>query len=136
VVSGLWQTVAVDSSGVVTFDRFASRGEGTPAVLAALTLTSDRARTVRLRLGYSDDVSVFLNGQLVMSGRNAFSTNFPRRQGLLLPEQLSVYLPLREGENTLTVAVSEIFGGWGVLGRIEDRTGLTIKPFAGRQGSR
>ena len=131
VLQGPWRKVEVDSSGVVTFDQFVDRGDGTPAVLAGLALTADRARTVRLRLGYSDDVSVFLNGQLIMSGRNAFSTNFPRRQGLLLPEQMSMYLPLRAGRNVLVVAVSEIFGGWGVLGRIEDRQGLTIAPFAG-----
>ena len=131
VLQGPWRKVEVDSAGVVTFDHFVERGDGTPAVLAGLSITSDRDRMVRLRLGYSDDVSVFLNGNLIFSGRNAFSTNFPRRQGLLLPEQMSVYLPLRNGKNTLVAAVSEIFGGWGVLGRVEDRTGITIEPFPG-----
>ncbi len=125
-----WRAVGAAATGVLEIDRHAGRvSDGVSVVLAVVGVRSDAARTVRLRMGFSDDASVFLNGTLIASFRNAFSTNFPRRQGLLLPEQASVYLPLRPGQNELIVAVSEIFGGWGLYGRIEDRTGLSIVPL-------
>jgi hypothetical protein len=125
-----WRPIGVGATGVLELDRHVDRvPKAVSYALAGVRIRSDAARTIRLRLGFSDDASVFLNGRLLTSFRNAFSTNFPRRQGLLLPEQASVYLPLREGENQLVVAVSEIFGGWGLYGRISDRTGLTVVPL-------
>ena len=38
----------------------------------------------------------------------------------------TVYLPLRKGANTLVVAVTEAFGGWGVAGALENATGVTV----------
>lgn len=39
----------------------------------------------------------------------------------------SVYLPLRKGENTVLIAVSESFGGWLVTGKFEDESGIEIR---------
>ena len=39
-----------------------------------------------------------------------------------------LYLPLKQGANDLWFAVSESFGGWGILGVIADRQGLTLEP--------
>ncbi|MEN8374295.1 MAG: family 16 glycoside hydrolase [Gemmatimonadota bacterium] len=125
-----WRAVGVAENGVLELDRHAGRVQGgISAVLAGVRIRSADARTVRLRLGFSDDASVFLNGRLIATMRNAFSTNFPRRQGLLLQEQAAVYLPLDAGDNTLVIAVGEIFGGWGLYGRIADREGLEITPL-------
>ena len=129
--AGPWRVVEAEPSGLVPLDRHLQRvdgGDGT-GVLAGLRLRSDRERTVPLDLGFSDNATVFLNGRPVLTGRFAFSHNFPRRQGLLTPDQATVYLPLRAGTNELVVAVSETaFGGWGLFGRIADREGLEVVP--------
>jgi hypothetical protein len=36
------------------------------------------------------------------------------------PENDAVYLPLKKGSNDLTLAVSELGGGWGFIGRLVD----------------
>jgi len=72
-------------------------------------------------------VSIFLNGRLLVSDDDSYSFNLPRRQGLLSDDQLSIYLPLEEGENELIVAVTDRFGGWGLAGRFDDLAGLTIE---------
>ena len=36
-------------------------------------------------------------------------------------------LPLAAGDNELWIAVSEAFGGWGVMAEIPDRDGLTMR---------
>ena len=35
-------------------------------------------------------------------------------------------LPLRHGRNEIRFAVTEGFGGWGVLAQIEDRSGVRV----------
>ena len=84
-------------------------------------------RTVRFDFGYSDEISVFLNGRLLFSGNDRYSFNFPRRQGLITIDQGSLYLPLLEGENDLVLAVTDVFGGWGLMGRFEPVAGLEIE---------
>ena len=64
-----------------------------------------------------------------LSARNGYSFNFPRRQGLITLDQASLYLQLNAGDNALVVAVTETFGGWGLIGRIDDRDGLGILPI-------
>lgn len=131
VRNGSWQRVVARPDGLTPIEPLVDRPEagGVPVVVAGLTIDSDEARTVRLDLGFSDDASVFLNGRLLYAGHQAFSANFPRRQGLIGLDQASLYLPLRGGRNTVLVAVSEIFGGWAVMGRISEREGLIVHTF-------
>ena len=78
-------------------------------------------RTKRLQpRGYSDDVSVFLNGQILYRGRSAQTFRDPGFLGIVNPENDPVYLPLRRGSNELVLAVSELGGGWGFICRLAD----------------
>lgn len=130
VEEGPWITVEAEPSGLVALDRHRPRPDGEPSsVLTGLRLRADAARTVRLDLGFSDDASVFLDGRLLYAGRHGFSHNFPRRQGLVTLDQASLYLPLAAGEHELIVAVSEDYGGWGLVGRIGERAGLEVEPL-------
>ena len=67
----------------------------------------------KLSIGYSDDVSVFLNGQILYRGRSAQNFRDPGFLGIVNPENDAVYLPLKKGSNELMLAVSELGGGWG-----------------------
>ena len=53
------------------------------AVVAAVTLTSYRARIVRVRFGYSDRVRVFLNGKLLYAGNAGFGMRDPEFLGIV-----------------------------------------------------
>lgn len=61
---------------------------------------------------------MFLNGALIYSGVNSYSYNFPRRDGLITTDQATLHLPLRARANELIVAVSDSFGGCGLIGRL------------------
>ena len=127
-----WRTVTANADGLVELERWVTRPEGVrrAAVLARLAVTAPEATTRRLYLGFSDEVSVFLNGRLLLADDESYSFNLPRRQGLLTSEQLSVFLPLEAGENELVLAVADRFGGWGLSGRFEDHSGLAVEPRA------
>ena len=83
-------------------------------------IESDRDQVKKLQLGYSDDVSLFLNGKILFRGRSAQNFRDPLFLGIVSPENDAVYLPLRKGSNELVLAVSELGGGWGFIARLTD----------------
>ena len=89
-------------------------------VYARTRIDSERDQTKKLYLGYSDDVSVFLNGAILYRGRSAQNFRDPGFLGIVNPENDAVYLPLKKGRNELMLAVSELGGGWGFICRLED----------------
>jgi hypothetical protein len=89
-------------------------------VYARAVITSDREQVKKLYVGYSDDVSVFLNGKILFRGRSAQNFRDPAFLGIINPENDAVYLPLRKGSNELMLAVSELGGGWGFICRLAD----------------
>jgi len=89
-------------------------------VYARTMIESDHDQVKRLSIGYSDEVSVFLNGKILYRGRSAQSFRDPGFLGIMNPENDAVYLPLKKGSNELLLAVSELGGGWGIICRLED----------------
>ena len=86
-------------------------------VSARTTIVSERDQVKKLSIGYSDDVSVFLNGRILYGGRSAQSFRDPGFLGIVNPENDAIYLPLKKGRNELILAVSELGGGWGFICR-------------------
>lgn len=108
----------------VTFaDDFSKRLEPQPGMkvlYARTSIPSEREQVKKLEIGYSDDVSVFLNGQILFRGRSAQNFRDPGFLGIVNPENDAVYLPLKKGNNELMLAVSELGGGWGFICRLVD----------------
>ena len=130
-----WQPVEAEPPGLVAINRyresphprvsfagdFSKRLEPQPGmrvVYARTTITSPRDQVRKLCIGYSDDVSVFLNGKILFRGRSAQNFRDPAFLGIVDPENDAVYLPLRKGRNDLVLAVSELGGGWGFTCRL------------------
>ena len=59
--------------------------------------TPTATRCKKLSIGYSDDVSVFLNGRILYRGRSAQDFRDPGFLGIVNPENDAVYLPLKKG---------------------------------------
>jgi hypothetical protein len=132
-----WQDVEAEPPGFVVLYRyreaphprvifqgdFSKRLEPQPGmkvVYARTTIDSDRDQVKKLEIGYSDDVSVFLNGKILYRGRSAQGFRDPGFLGIMNPENDTVYLPLKKGSNELVLAVSELGGGWGFICRLSD----------------
>lgn len=132
-----WQDVEAEPPGLVVIYRyreaphprvtfandFSKRLEPQPGmkvVYARTVIDSDREQTKKLYLGYSDDVSLFLNGKILFRGRSAQNFRDPAFLGIVNPENDAVYLPLKKGRNQLLLALSELGGGWGFICRLAD----------------
>ena len=132
-----WQEVEAESPGFVPINRyrdsprlrvtfandFSKRLEPQPGmkvVYARTNIKSETDQVKKLQLGYSDDVSVFLNGKILYRGRSAQNFRDPAFLGIMTPENDAIYLPLKKGDNELMLAVSELGGGWGFICRLAD----------------
>jgi hypothetical protein len=92
---------------------------GMKVLYARTSIASDREQVKKLFIGYSDDVSVFLNGKILFRGRSAQNFRDPGFLGIMNPENDAVYLSLKKGKNELMLVVSELGGGWGFICRLE-----------------
>jgi hypothetical protein len=132
-----WQDVEAEPPGFVVIYRyreaphlrvsfandFSKRLEPQPGmkvVYARTSINSDRDQVKKLYIGYSDEVSVFLNGKILFRGRSAQNFRDPGFLGIVNPENDAVYLPLKKGGNELMLALSELGGGWGFICRLAD----------------
>jgi hypothetical protein len=120
-----WTRLAADRSGISNLARVQGLGRETNTVFARVTLSADRSMTRKLDFGYSDRIRVYLNGNLLYTGDNGYRSRDYRYLGTIGYFD-SVYLPLDEGANELWMAVSESFGGWGLLARLESLDGIEI----------
>ena len=111
-----------EPSGLVVLEKFVRLPKDVerPAVLARLVIDSPSGRLRRFDFGFSDEVTVFLNGHPLFSGDAHYSHDNPRQEGLIGFWQGTLYLPLKKGRNELVLSLAEVFGGWGVMGRLEE----------------
>ena len=117
VASGSWTSLATEDDGLLIFARSVKTPSGRASVAARLSFDVQAPETRRLDLGFSDEVTVLLNGRPVFAADARYSYNFPRQEGLLFLGQSNVYLPLRTGKNEVTFIVTDGFGGMGLMVR-------------------
>jgi len=113
----LWQQVRSEPGGLVDVARFLQPGGREPEcvwIRKTIPATEDQRR--EFAFGYSDQVSLFCNGQFLFSGNSAYRSRDPSFTGLVGLND-SVVLPLRRGDNELLMVLAEQFGGWGFLGQ-------------------
>ena len=117
-----WQVVGTEESGLVNINRALRRSPGRSTAFARTMLPASEARLVLLEIGYSDDVTVFLNGEPVYRGINGFDSRHPEYMGFVKPEFEKVYLKLRPGNNELVLAVTDDQRfGWGFIARLQEK---------------
>lgn len=127
-----WTALPVETNGIANLARVAVRSDETPTVLTRVTVRADRARSVPMRFGFSDRVSVYLNGALLHSGDDTQNSRDYRFLGTIGWYD-TLQLPLRRGNNEIVFAVSEGGGGnavggggWAATAAFPDMTGLSV----------
>jgi hypothetical protein len=128
-----WRPATPEPNGLVNLNRAIGNaggpqtsnvfgGSGRGMALAGTIVEATRVETRRLELGYSDEVSVFLDGVLLYSGDNALGA--PGRalsgrsgRGRVVFENASIDVPLTPGLHELVLAVTDKAFGWGFKAR-------------------
>jgi sugar lactone lactonase YvrE len=111
----VWQQATAEPPGIVNVARYHKRSGNEPdCIIAKTVLNSDAGEVRNFQFGYSDAVSIFLNGEIVFLGSSAYQQRDPSFLGIMGLFD-TVYLPLKKGENELLLWVAESFGGWGFV---------------------
>ena len=131
-----WLPVECESGGLVNISRYRSKAtamlDNVPdnmldIVIAKATIYSDRNQICKMSFGYSDEISIYLNRQILFTGNSTFRSRDPGFLGIIGLDNDAVYLNLKKGDNEILLAITETFGGWGFMCRLDDMTGLKIK---------
>jgi len=110
-----WQKVIPEKSGLVNVSKYIQRrGREPDFIFARTSIESDVQKNMELKLGYSDWISVFLNGELLFSGSSPYKGRGSAFLGIIGLYD-AVMLPLKKGQNKLQLIVGESFGGWGFM---------------------
>ena len=114
-----WVEVAAEAGGITNLAEAGALGEGRNTVFARIVVEAESPGKKRLAFGYSDAAAVYVNGALVYQGDNTYMSRDYRYLGTIGLFD-SVVVPLQAGENEVWVAVSEAFGGWGIMGTLTE----------------
>ena len=122
---GKWTAARAEESGLININRLFPVQKERSVIFAKNTLRSDAARRVLAGIGYSDDITVFVNGEPIYTGINGWDSRAPALNSFVDTRWESAFLPLREGDNEIVLAVADDQRfGWGFALRIDDATGL------------
>lgn len=81
-----------------------------------------------LKLGFNDEVWVFINGQPLYSDTNHYgSPGMKEPKGRAALENTSIPIPFKEGENEILIGLSNYFFGSGLIARFENNNGLLFR---------
>lgn len=121
IASAAWTPAAADRRGMVDVSRLHPRGSRAgDCILARTRLAAEDDGVLRVQFGYSDMVTVFLNGRPLYSGNSIYQSRDRSFLGIV-GYQDELFLPLRRGENELLLLLGETSGGWGFCFRRGDK---------------
>jgi len=110
-----WTPIKAEASGLLNLSKVYPRTyRSGDALFARTTIFSDEDRFEQYSFGYSDVISVFLNGQIYFTGVSTYQSRNLSFLGLIGMNDV-LYLPLEKGENELLLMMGEGFGGWGFM---------------------
>ena len=115
-----WKNVEAEESGLINLNRAVGSPRGRWTAYAKTNIKSNKAKRTLLKFGYSDDVTIFLNGKPIFSGVNGWESRYPQYMGLMKLGNDSVFLDLKKGNNELIFAVTNRRFGWGFVAQMKE----------------
>jgi hypothetical protein len=124
----VWKPIGVERMGLVNLTRmYPYKDFVRRIVFLKTTLHSDKERTCQLQLGFMNEVWVFLNGQWLYVDKNFYGAPIAKQRGRISIENSKFTVPLQQGDNVLLIGVGGGFFGWGVMARVDELEGITMK---------
>lgn len=115
-----------ESTGLLPISKYVPKTasgnfEGNQEVytVASTIITVDEDQTQLFSFDFSDKIIVFLNGEPLFYGNNAFRSKNNQFQGHLSIGANKLPLKLKKGTNTLHCVVIDRANGWGLMGKLQ-----------------
>lgn len=120
------EAIAAERQGLINLSRkFGGNNTRKVVWLKARIKVAENQKNV-LQMGFSDEVWVFLNKQMVYVDKNLYLQASMRKypEGRISIQNTKFGLNLKQGENELLIAVANDFYGWGIIARLEQMEGV------------
>lgn len=129
-----WTPIEAESRAVVNLNKkFGSvENDGRRLTWLKTTIHADKAMERVMNLGFSDEVWVFLNGQIIYMDKNLYGTPSQKEpRGRCTIENTNFKLLLTEGDNEVMIGLANYFYGWGIIARLDNMDGITLEKKKG-----
>ncbi len=112
-------SIGAERRGLLNLTRKYGSSKTRRVVWLQTTLLAQEAVSTNLQLGFSDEVWVFLNHQLVLVDKNLYQYNMRKYpDGRISTQNATAPLNLKAGQNDLLIGVANDFYGWGLMARL------------------
>ena len=111
-----WKRAMAEATGLLNLAAYADRGADrkNDTVLVRHLIQADHPVAAEWTIGFSDRIRVYCDGRLAYLGQNDYQSRDYRFLGTIGWFD-TVICPLSEGSHEIVFAVSESFGGWGLM---------------------
>ncbi|WP_184548157.1 hypothetical protein [Mucilaginibacter sp. FT3.2] len=123
-----WHQITAERRGVINLSRKFGASDTGRYVWLKTTINSTKEQVMQMQLGFCDEVYVFANSKLIDADKNQFGlplAKFPN--GCLNIDNSMVNIPLKVGANTLLIGVVNNFYSWGIIARLRNLSGISLK---------
>ncbi len=121
-----WTMKTSEPSGTINLARFAKLTDTANTIVTRLVINSASDQVKELSFGFSDYVTVYLNGKALYYGADKQYSRDYRFLGTIGYFD-KLFLPLKRGNNELWFVVSEDFGGWGMKAKFETMDNILLE---------
>ncbi|MFC1563423.1 hypothetical protein ACFL6G_00740, partial [candidate division KSB1 bacterium] len=123
-----WEKIPVEESGLLNIGRYRKRltPQDADCVMIRTTINSKSRQNVKMSLGYSDEVDLFLNSRKIFSANSSYQSRDRSFVGIVGFND-HLILPLEKGVNEIFMILTERFGGWGIKAKIERGVDLPVR---------
>lgn len=120
------ETISAERLGLINLTRKFGGNNKRKVVWLKARIKTETAQKNVMQLGFSDEVWIFLNNQMVYLDKNLYLQAPMRKypEGRISVQNTKVNLNLKQGENELLIAVANDFYGWGIIARLETMEGV------------
>lgn len=121
-----WKKLSAEKNGLANLGRIQGIAKNKTTAFAKLTIQSESEQIKKVKFGFSDSVKVYFNDRLIYGGSDIYRSRDYRFLGTIgFFDEL--YLPLKQGDNELWLALTETIGGWGIKALFDDMSGIRFK---------
>jgi len=120
-----WEKIKAERRGLINVTRKFGANEDRHYVWLKTKIKSATQKEVKIDLGFSDEVWVFVNGNFVFTDKNIYLQSIRKYPfGRCSIENSSFIIKLQPGENDLLVGLANDFYGWGIIARLQNMEGI------------
>jgi hypothetical protein len=121
-----YMTATTEDSGLLPISKYLEKPSSgnfeqnqEDYTIAYTTIHSDKRETKLFSFDYSDRIVVYLNGEPIFKGNNAFRAKGIQYMGHMDINTNKLYLPFNKGKNEIHCIVIDKANGWGIMAKLE-----------------